>query len=304
MALRALRLVVLAGLTCGTAEAQELGPCSGPPQPEQEPNDTPATATALTLTGFLDYMTRAPGSIGVPGDVDYFRVQAPAGAHLDVLVDTAVLPQDPGSTTRDSVVQVLGADGVILLEQDDDDGTGIGSVVSGEASAIVGLQVTGTIYIRVAAKNPGDVLSPYLLWVHASTAPFTTEVEPNNTQTTFMALSEPVLGELSTASDVDWYMRNFLGGGPHAIFVDGDPERDGTTTDVRIESAGQVGTINSSFGPGSPPPGSEAAWSPSFHFGFPFAVVGPAAGTYAIRVAYIGGDTCQVPVELISFEVR
>lgn len=303
-----MRVAVLAA-SCGLSlplAAQELGGCNSPPQPEQEPNNTPATANTINLVGLFEYMSRAPGAIGVPGDVDYFRIVTPAGSRLSVLVDTAVLPQNPGSTSRDSVVQVLAADGVTVLEADDDDGTGIGTVVSGEASTVVGLPVSGTVYLRVSAKNAGDVLSPYLLWVLASTTAFVAEAEPNNTSGTAMPITmQPVSGALSSATDEDWYFRTFLGGGPHAIFVDGDPERDGTTTDVQIEvGVGPSPVINSSVGFGAPPPGAEAAWSSSFAFGFPFRVSGPVAGTYAVWVAYIGGDSCQVPVELQSFEVR
>ena len=288
------------------AAAQEGVPCVAPPQPEQEPNNTPPTATPLTLFGEA-VMNRAPGSISPAGDVDYFRIQAPAGSRLSILVDTGVLPQLPGGNSRDSVVAVLAGD--ILIEVDDDDGTGFGPVTSGEASSIVGVQVGGVITISVTAKNAGDVLSPYVLWVGASTAPFQAEVEPNDWQGTAMLLDVlPVLGSLSGASDVDWYVRGFLGGGPHAIFVDGDPERDGTSTDVRIDFAPivpPVPPVNSSIGSGSPPPGSEAVYlgAASFPAQF-FRLSGPAAGTYSLRVLYIGGDDCQVPVRLQSFEVR
>lgn len=286
------------------AVAQEGVPCVAP-QPEQEPNDAPTTATPLTLFGEA-VMARAPGSISPAGDVDYFRIQAPFGSRLSILVDTGVLPQLPGGNTRDSVVTVLAGD--ILVETDDDDGTGFGPVASGEASSIVGAQVGGAIHIRVAAKNPGEVLSPYVLWVAASTAPFQAEVEPNDSQGTAILLDVlPVLGSLSGPNDVDWYVRGLLGGGPHAIFVDGDPERDGTSTDVRIDFAPivpPVPPVNSSIGSGSPPPGSEAVYlgAASFPAQF-FRLSGPAAGTYSLRVLYIGGDDCQVPVELQSFEV-
>ena len=281
-------------------------PCVAPPQPEQEPNDTAMTATPLTFFGEA-VMARAPGSISPGGDVDYFRIQAPVGSRLSILVDTGVLPQLPGGDSRDSVVSVFAGD--ILVEMDDDDGTGLGPVTSGEASSIVGAEVGGTIHIRVAAKNPGEVLSPYVLWVGASTVPFQAEVEPNDSQGTAMLLDVvPVLGSLSGPSDVDWYVRGFLGGGPHAIFVDGDPERNGTSTDVRIDFAPivpPVPPVNSSIGSGSPAPGSEAVYMgpASFPAQF-FRLSGPAAGTYSLRLLYIGGDDCQVPVQLQSFEVR
>jgi len=294
------------------AAAQEGG-CSGPPQPEQEPNDTPATATLLQVAQsqhLFDYMARSPSAIGVPGDVDYFRVDVQPGSLLSVLVDTAVLPQSPGSTTRDSVVQILAADGVTLLEWDDDDGTGVaaGAVVSEQASAVVGLPVSGTVYIRVSAWSAGDVLAPYVLWVTAKPAGFLPEVEPNGTSATAMVIPEyPILANIGSI-DEDWYRRTFLGGGFHAILVDGDPERDGTTTDVRIDFEFNPVVINSSVGKGAPPPGAEAAWLGSGSgvvsvFRVRLAA-GALGGSYSIRLACIGGDNCQVPVELQSFEVR
>lgn len=302
-------VAALAFAAASPAAADVLGVCPAPPQPEVEPNGTPATATVLT-PGFFG-LDRAPGSIGAPGDVDYFRVSFTSPTRLTVLVDTAVLPQNPGSTTRDSVVQVLAGNGTTILEQDDDDGTGLafGPVVSGEASAIVGLPVSGTVHIRVTAKDPGAVLSPYVLWIAFNSTPFLTEVEPNDTPATAMWLDPPaVMGSLSGASDLDWYRRVLLGGGPHMILVDGDPERDGTTTDVRIDfepGATAPPPINSSVGAGSPPPGSEALYMGTYAWLAPaFRLSGPAAGTYSVSLAYIGGDACNVPVQLQSFEVR
>jgi hypothetical protein len=291
------------------AVAQEGVPCVQLPQPELEPNDTAAVATPLTGLGPF-VMARAPASIGVPGDVDYFRVQASSPSRLSVLVDTAVLPQNAGSTTRDSVVQILGSNGTTVLELDDDDGTGLafGPVTGGEASAVVGLTVNGTVYIRVTAKTPSDVLSPYVLWVSLDNVPFGNETEPNDTSATAIFMNVPMLGSLSGPGDVDWYRRVFLGGGPHAVLIDGDPERDGTTTDVQIDFEPVVPPppqINSSIGSGSPPPGAEMAYLGTYGILSPaFRLLGPAAGTYSVTLAYIGGDDCQVPVELTSFEVR
>jgi hypothetical protein len=302
-------LAALAALSTAPAGAQPPGvPCPTPPQFEQEPNDTPATATVLT--GFEgNLVSRSPGSISPAGDVDFFRIQVAPGARLSVLLDTGVLAQLPGGNTRDSVVQVLAPDGVTVLEVDDDDGTGQGAVVSGEESSIVGLAASGTLFIRVAAKNPAQVLSPYVLWVNASTNTSVNEIEPNDTQGQAMfADSGPILGSLASSTDVDWYLRGLLGGGPHMIFVDGDPERDGTTTDVRIDFApGSISppAVNSSLGPGQPPPGSEALFMGSFSFSAQFfRISGPAAGTYSVLVTFIGSDACNVPVELTSFEVR
>src|SRR5262245_17769302 len=101
LAVAALSALALCLLLPAGAGAQEGVPCLASPQPEQEPNGTPATATPLALGTFGDsVMARSPGSIGVPGDVDYFVIDAPSGSRLSVLVDTGVLAQLPGATTR------------------------------------------------------------------------------------------------------------------------------------------------------------------------------------------------------------
>jgi hypothetical protein len=304
--LRVLLVCALWAVFQATAWAQF---CPGP-QPEVEPNGTPATATWLiqafgTTSGLF---FGAPGAIAPAGDVDVFRILLSGGVRLWVSLDTGG-PQAPGATTRDSVLEVLAPDATSVLEQDDDDGTGNGMtniITSNDASVIAGLRVDvgGTHYIRVRAKTPGSVLSPYVLMVGV-TEGVNPEKEPNDTEEMANVPSFiPLVGGLASPGDVDWYLASvpFHGDQPFVI-VDGDPERDGTATDVVLDFSKlfpSLPRVDSSTGQGAPSPAAEAAVLP---FLSNVRVSGPAAGTYAIAVFY-SSPGCTVPVTLQSFEVH
>src|SRR5438552_3695460 len=117
---------------------------------EVEPNDTPGTATVLDLAGGYAIAT---GSIGVAGDVDYYRFAVPAGARLWASTDTGGTAT---GTSRDTVLDLLAPDGATVVETDDDDGTGNGcdgTVESALASVIAGrpLLTAGNYYLRLKA---------------------------------------------------------------------------------------------------------------------------------------------------------
>jgi hypothetical protein len=58
-------------------------------QTEHEPNDTPATASLIVLNNpAFDRFDGIFGSVAVPGDVDWYKFTAPAGARLWLSVDT------------------------------------------------------------------------------------------------------------------------------------------------------------------------------------------------------------------------
>ena len=125
-----LALVVCGGLTALPARS---GTRVLTPTPESEPNNTPATADPLTLTGSCQV---ASGSISPAGDLDYFSFTAPAGSKLWARVDTSA-----SSTDLDSYLTLFAADGTTVIEEDDDDGVANGcdsTVESQFVSSIAG----------------------------------------------------------------------------------------------------------------------------------------------------------------------
>jgi Bacterial pre-peptidase C-terminal domain len=283
--------------------------CPGPPggQQEVEPNNSSATANAVALWSFQGYFVGVRAAIDSPGDVDYYSFSVTtAGSRVWLLVDTGGA-QTAGSS-RDSVVSVLAPDGSTVLEEDDDDGTGTGrdtTAESFEASVIAGLQLAapGTYYVRVRAKNLGDVISRYVLALGVTNTVPQAESEPNDNPQ-FVPPAAPVNdGSLSSATDLDWYNVGVLDNGYPLVIVDGDPERDGSSTDVvlRIEGFNGVLQTDSSTGNGQPAPGAEGFLVENY--GANVRISGSAPGTYRLGVLY-SGEACPVPVALQSFTIR
>lgn len=276
---------------------------------ELEPNDTPATATLLQL-GSGGQSRGIGGGITAPGDVDYYRLAATAGDRLWASVDTGRSSGMP-PYSRDSVLAVYAADGTTLLEQDDDDGTANGldaTVESQEASLVAGLLLpsTGTYVLRVAAKSPAALMAPYTLLIGLSNGS-SPEQEPNDDPGSVPFLGNWVHdGSLSGPGDVDYYHANLLGGLPF-VAVDGDPERDGTGTDVRLDLVDTIPPhamqvwADSSGAVGSPAPPAEGLLDQSNSQRL-VKVTGPAAGTYRIGITWSG--YCPVPVVLEKMDVE
>jgi Bacterial pre-peptidase C-terminal domain len=300
-------LLAVAGLLAsgGTARPQALlGGC--PQQFEVEPNGTAATASPIQLPDpTFGMFTGIKGAIDVPGDEDWYSFSAPAGARLSLSVDTGFA----SAANRDSVLTVFGPDGTTVLEEDDDDGTGNRldtSIESLDASIVAGLVLpaAGTYFARVRAKTPADTLSGYVLLAAVISVAPEPESEPNDTSPGQVIFHAPILGSLSSAADVDWYMADILDFGIPFIVVDGDPERDGVGTDivVHVDTHLPQGTIDTnSSGAGSP--GDPPAEGLAFQGLGDVRVSGTGPGTYLIGVWY-SGDGCPVPVELQSLQIH
>lgn len=312
---RALAGLVLGVLTLGDAGGPLVAagrgfPCSGT-DTEQEPNDTPGTGTVLQLDANLS--RGIYGTIGAPGDVDYYRIQATAGHRLWASVDTG-RSSDVPPFSRDSLLQVYAPDGTTLLESDDDDGTGNGrdySIESQEASIVAGLTLpaTGVYVVRVSAKSPSAQIAPYTLLLGATS--FTTsEQEPNDTPGTALhPLSWAIDGTLGGPGDVDYLALDLLDAGYPLVMVDGDPERDGIGTDTVLEWVDYFSPLpvppalmhlDSSGPAGAPSPAAEGALvTNGVHR---VRITGPAAGTYRVGVVWSG--YCSVPVLLEKLDVE
>lgn len=117
---------------------------------ESEPNDTPATANAYVLGdtyhGFL-----------TTSNADVVTFTANAG---DVL--TAATDAD-GTDLVDTLIDLIAADGVTVIETDDDDGPGTYSIITRT------LTVTGTYYLRVRPFTTST--GNYKLIITAATPP-------------------------------------------------------------------------------------------------------------------------------------
>jgi hypothetical protein len=214
----------------------------GAPQPlatgaETEPNDTSGTATALTFTPTA--ITTA--AINPGGDIDFYTFTAAAGSKVWIETDTGGT-QNAGATSRDTVVDLLAADGTTVIENDDDDGTGNGgdgTIETGLASLIAGRTLTagGTYFIRVQAFSATGIINPYRLFVSLTNVAATAEVEANDTAATANVANSSALrsGAIGVAGDVDYYSVSANAGDTIFFPVDADPERDGTGTDLVVE---------------------------------------------------------------------
>jgi hypothetical protein len=245
--------------------------------------------------------------------VDYYSITAGPGRRLWASVDTG-LSSDVPPFSRDSLLQVYSPGGAVLLESDDDDGTGNGrdyTVESQNASIVAGLSLGGggTYLLRVSAKSPSAQISRYtlLLGLTDGSQP---EFEPNDTPTTAQNAAGAIDAALSGPSDVDYYNLNLLDAGYPMVMVDGDPERDGSGTDTVIEWVSPSSpsptppallVVDSSGALGSPAPPAEGALVQDFSWQR-VRITGPAAGTY--RVAVLWSGYCPVPVVLDELDVE
>lgn len=110
---------------------------------EIEPNDTTATAT------FVAKGAQAYGMIGTPGDIDLYRITLPYNTDLQCWINPGAAP-----ALADSDLTLLAADGVTVLQFNDDQnaGTWLSTLIAGNVPA-------GTYYLQVRsslATAPND----------------------------------------------------------------------------------------------------------------------------------------------------
>jgi hypothetical protein len=202
-------------------------------------NDDPTNATPVDLSRGI---ATVRGSIRPNGDVDYYKIKIPgSGAKLWANVDTGG-PTAPGATSRDSVLTLFGSDGVTVLEQDDDDGSGNGAdstLESGLASAIGGHVLPGgTYYLSVRAYTETNVIDPYVLTIVLSDLVGQPEIEPNQSCAFATPIPTPMgwrHAAIGVPGDIDYYSFFASTGQVLTVIADGDPERDGIGTDVIVD---------------------------------------------------------------------
>jgi hypothetical protein len=206
------------------------------------PNDTPETATHLSLNGGCAI---AQGYFTPDNVQDYYQFSAPAGARVWITVDTGgeFLPVP---TSRDSLLTLFKADGISVIEEDDNDGSGNGSdstTESGDASAVAGraLDTAGPYFIRVSPRVRNEHYMPYKLYLNLTTNAPLSETEPNdspleaNAILPFNATSGVRTGTVFPPGDIDYYYVYATAGSVLHVSADLDPLRNGTSlTDVSL----------------------------------------------------------------------
>ncbi len=254
---------------------------------EAEPNDTAADATPL-----LANPVKVKGNISPGGDADVYSFQAAAGSRVYAATMTAF--SSTGST--DTVLELLGSDGVTILESDDNN-----AVFGPSGSSIAGAAIPadGTYYLRVRGILASTQIRGYDLYVRIQPDAPTPEAEPNDAP----ASAQPVppgghiSGQISSFSDVDVYSFNLGAGDTAVVSLDLDPERDNVEWDGIL----QLGPFGGLFMPvndaGSAGPDSESHHITAKDAGTYYAVVsanteGTTFGTYALSISIIRAEPC------------
>ena len=268
-------------------------------QAESEPNNGLASAKDL---GWLPSFVAVAGRISPAGDVDYYRFTAVPNSRAWITVDTGGAAW-AGANSRDSVLTLYHGAGV-ALESDDNDGSGNGAdsvLESGDASAIAGAALAGGTYYVSVAANAGGIIAPYRLYLTVTTNVIPAEVEPNNTAASATALVPAGQDQgvrnasLNPFGDEDWHTVTIAGPSLLHISVDGDPERDGTGTDTRVDLFRQNGVLilfsaNSSAGGGAVAEGFVYRLSipGTYYVRVRSAATASGTGTYRVMVAHCG----------------
>jgi len=263
---------------------------------EVEPNNTSGTATALTFTPTA--ITTA--AINPGGDIDFYTFTAPAGSRVWLETDTGGV-QNAGATSRDTVVDLLAADGTTVIENDDDDGTGNGgdgTIETGLASIIAGRTLTagGTYFIRVQAFSATGIINPYRLFVSLTNVAATAEVEGNDTAATANVANSPALrsGTIGALGDADYYSISCNAGDTVFFPVDADPDRDGNGSDLVVEFRSPADAVllsvdSSITGDAGNPAGEGANFTVQ------------TAGTYFIKVFWFDDeDTGSYDIHIVN----
>ena len=245
---------------------------------ETEPNDTPATASAVVLG--------IEGSISSSTDVDYYSIGTPAaGSRVFALVDGV------SAVTTDFDLRVTTTTDTLEFDDFNSD------VLFGSLSACIGgTPTTGTQTFLQVTQHSSLASEPYKLYsaVQPPIATATAEVEPNNSLAT--ATSAPnnyFTGSLpgpAPSTDEDFFAFTATAGTLVFVGLDGDPLRNNTPINAELDLLDSNGvTLISVNDPGSTSSTSSGAGNlnsttPSSPAeGLVFRI--RASGTYYVRVS-------------------
>ena len=197
-----------------------------------------------------------------------------------------------------------------LLEEDDDDGTGMSpfpfAVNTTQSSTVAGLRVpaTGTYFLRVTAKDPTASMAYRLLMIVTPLA-LESEIEPNDTPAqAIQPLMSPTIRGTLTAGDVDCYRATVLDYGVPLVMADGWPETVLFPVDLAMIlhlNGGQV-VVNSSQLSARPGEAIMVLTENGMHVCLAGRSATPGIPTYHVGLFY--SSQGPLPVDLTSFEVH
>ncbi|MBI5159906.1 MAG: hypothetical protein HY996_00555, partial [Micrococcales bacterium] len=119
---------------------------------DPEPNDTTDTARGPYAASF-----RECGQISPAQDTDLYAVTVGQGA--DLRAET--LADDGAVCPTDTILELVGTDGLTLLAEDDDDGADTCSLIDPAAAAGAANLPAGTYFLRV--RGYGEASGPTVL---------------------------------------------------------------------------------------------------------------------------------------------
>ena len=191
---------------------------------EIEPNDSSAAVNSI-VPG-----QNTTGQLSSATDQDWFGFSMSSAGTVSVVFDS---PENSGSSSvAFHTVQVRDAAGTILASVD----------TGQDTSFQTGLTFAGTYYV-VVRDGPYGVLSTgqYAVSITTSGPQSTVESEPNNTFGTAnpLPLGQKLFGQLSSATDQDWFSFTMTGSGLVTVAFD-SPENSGSSS-VAFHTTFQAG---------------------------------------------------------------
>lgn len=254
---------------------------------EIEPNDNPVLATPL---GGNDVKVKA--HVNPSGDIDFFSFTANAGDRVYAATQTSF----SSTGSYDSVLEVIGSNGISVLESDDDDGS-----FGKESSSIAGtlLQTSGTYYIKVRHKQTNGRLLPYYLYFRLQSGSPTAENEQNGTLATANSLPNSgwVRGSISSAQDLDYFSISLNAGDTIFLSLDFDPERDNITWNGQLSLVDTDGNYPTANDDNTLSPNSESLFLTVSITGIYRIVISSSdgsSGTYYLSTSVLPPNTSNV----------
>ena len=219
-----------AAATLGSPYTIEVTRCTQ----ETEPNSTPGTSNTFALG--------KEGSIGTNLDADFYSIGTPAaGSRLFALVDGAAANFDDFDLRVTTTTDTLEYD-----DENNDPPFGLHS------PNVAGTPLTGVptfLRVNLFLSALATTAEPYRLYavVQPPIASATNEVEPNNTigqaNTGANLYFKGSLAGPAPSTDVDVYSFTANAGDLIYVGLDGDPLRDNTPLDARLELLSAAGSV-------------------------------------------------------------